>query len=280
MPVEKDANNGLDKVIIRSQQGATAEVYLHGAHVVSWKDPSGKDILFTSKEAVFKPPKAIRGGVPVCFPQFGQLGPLGQHGFARNSSFRLLEETADSATLVLKAIGSEDPKYPHPFELKVKVQLGDNSLQQELAVTNTGDKEMAFTAALHTYFAVSAIESVTVEGLSGVTYTDSLQGGVKVVQDGPVVFDQEVDRIYLAAPDAAMKIVDKGSGSTVEVHKHNFPDAVVWNPWVDKSKAMGDFGDDEYKVMLCIEPAVAGSGPVTVAPGASWTGSQTLVHKS
>lgn len=198
---------------------------------------------------------------------------------------------------------------------------------------------MAFTAALHTYFAVSSIDAVTVEGLSGVTYTDSLAGGARVVQEGPVVFDREVDRIYLAAPDAAMKvseaaaaagmqwmgvwveplgrweatarpvmsgvgsrpltcscmtcsccsageqpwrlltgqlpdttdcvmvmcasvktlhppllllvctqIVDKGSGSSVQVHKHNFPDAVVWNPWVDKSKAMGDFGDDEYKV--------------------------------
>lgn len=69
-----------------------------------------------------------------------------------------------------------------------------------------GDSEMAFTAALHTYFAVSDIAGVTVEGLGGVTYTDSLQGGVKVVQQGPVVFDREVDRIYLAAPDAAMKV--------------------------------------------------------------------------
>lgn len=280
MPVEKDSFNGMDKVVIKNQQGYTAEVYLHGAHVVSWQGPAGKDIMFCSKEAVFKPPKAIRGGVPVCFPQFGQLGPLGQHGFARNSAFTVAEEAADSVTLVLKATGSEDPKYPHPFDLRVKVQLDNNTLTQELAVTNTGDAEMAFTAALHTYFAASAIEGVTVEGLSGVTYTDSLAGGARVVQEGPVVFDREVDRIYLAAPDAAMKIVDKGSGSSVQVHKQNFPDAVVWNPWVDKSKAMGDFGDEEYKVMLCIEPAVAGSGPVKLAPGASWSGSQTLVKSS
>lgn len=92
-----------------------------------------------------------------------------------------------------------------------------------------GDSEMAFTAALHTYFAVSAIEGVTVEGLSGVTYTDSLAGGARVVQQGPVMFDREVDRIYLAAPDAAMKVRSAGScgwvirefaNSTVWVAKH------------------------------------------------------------
>ncbi|KAF8068431.1 BETAC-AD [Scenedesmus sp. PABB004] len=262
-------------------QGASAEIYLHGAHVTSWKDPSGKDILFTSSRAIFKPPKAIRGGVPVCFPQFGQLGPLGQHGFARNSRFELAAESGAAATLVraarprrpapcaaqpsptpdqrpagmharaprqvLKASGSEDPKYPHPFELSVRVELGDGSLTQELSVTNTGGAAMAFTAALHTYFAVPDITSVVVEGLDGVAFTDSLAGGARHTQAGPVGFDREVDRIYLAAPDGAMRVVDRGSGAVVEVHKTAFPDAVVWNPWVDKAAAMADFGDDEYK---------------------------------
>lgn len=280
MPVVTDPTNGMEKLVLRSEQGATSEIYLHGAHVVSWKDPSGKDIMFTSKQAIFKPPKAIRGGVPVCFPQFGQLGPLGQHGFARNSKFEVAEDSSNSATLVLKATGSEDPKYPHPFELTVKITLADDTFTQELAVKNTGDSEMSFTAALHTYYKISSIENVKVEGLSGVTYTDSLAGGQKVQQEGPVVFDKEVDRIYLAAPDSAMKIVDSGSGAVVEVHKTNFPDAVVWNPWVDKASSMADFGDEEYKEMLCIEPAVAGSGPVKLAPGASWAGTQKLVYKS
>jgi glucose-6-phosphate 1-epimerase len=208
---------------------------------------------------------------------------------------------------------------------------------------------MSFTAALHTYFAVSSIDAVKVTGLEGVSYSDSLAGGAKATQEGPVVFDREVDRIYLGAPDAAMQvrgagsavrswqrstarrrvslphaptprtprthppprlqIHDAGSGRRVCVHKAAFPDAVVWNPWVGKSQAMADFGDEEYKVcctcccvmkrvvsrtqrsadvlrtrsrvclqvMLCIEPAVAGSGSVELAAGASWSGSQTLV---
>lgn len=275
-----DPTSGLEKLVLRSDGGATSEVYLHGAHVVSWLTATGKDVMFTSKQAIFKPPKAIRGGVPVCFPQFGQLGPLGQHGFARNSKFEVVSDSNSSATLVLKATGQEDPKYPHPFQLTVKVSLGDNTFTQELAVTNTGDSEMSFTAALHTYYKISSIDKVSVEGLSGVTYTDSLAGGQQVQQQGPVVFDGEVDRIYLAAPDAAIKVIDAGSGSSIEVHKTNFPDAVVWNPWVDKSKAMADFGDEEYKEMLCIEPAVAGSGPVKLAPGALWCGTQKLVYNS
>eukprot|EP00878_Enallax_costatus_P002464 GHUV01002644.1.p2 GENE.GHUV01002644.1~~GHUV01002644.1.p2 ORF type:complete len:282 (+),score=70.65 GHUV01002644.1:245-1090(+) len=280
MPVTTDPINGMEKVILRTEQGATAEIYLHGAHVVSWKDPSGKDILFTSKQAIFKAPKAIRGGVPVCFPQFGQLGPLGQHGFARNSKFEVLEDSSNSATLILRATGTEDPKYPHPFELTVKITLGDDTFTQDLTAKNTGDSELSFTAALHTYYHVSSIDKVTVEGLSGTTYSDSLAGGQEVQQEGPVVFDREVDRIYLKAPDSGIRIVDSGSGASVEVHKTNFPDAVVWNPWVDKAHSMADFGDEEYKEMLCIEPAVAKSGAMKLAPGESWTGTQKLVYKS
>ncbi|GBF93444.1 glucose-6-phosphate 1-epimerase [Raphidocelis subcapitata] len=275
MGIVKDDAHGLDKVVLKTPQGASSEVFLHGAHVTSFKTASGKDVMFLSKESVFKPPKAIRGGVPVCFPQFGQLGPLGQHGFARNTAFEVVESSDSSVTLLLKASGREDERYPHPFELRVSVKLEDEALTQEMTATNTGDKPMDFTCALHTYFSVSSIEKVHVEGLDGVGYTDSLQGGKPLTQDGPVVFRQEVDRIYLATPDT-IKIVDEGAGSCVEITKTGFPDAVVWNPWIDKSKAMGDFGDDEYQVMLCIEPAVAGSGAVTLAPGKRWTGTQSL----
>jgi len=264
-------------VVLRSEQGESSEVYLHGAHVVTWKTADGKDLLFTSKQAIFKPPKAIRGGVPVCFPQFGQLGPLGQHGFARNSMFKVTAGTSNSVTLSLSASGAEDAKYPHPFELQVKVELGPGTFTQELEVLNSGSSPMSFTCALHTYFAVPSISEVQVLGLEGTTYTDSLAGGAKVVQEGPVVFDKEVDRIYVAAPHV-IKI--KSGSSTLEVHKVNFPDAVVWNPWIDKSKSMGDFGDEEYKEMLCIEPSVAGSGPVVLEPGKTWSAQQKLVASS
>ncbi|KAI8473961.1 MAG: galactose mutarotase-like protein [Monoraphidium minutum] len=277
--VEKDDANGMDKVVLKTDKGASAEVYLHGAHISSFKTASGKDVVWVSKEAVFKPPKAIRGGVPVCFPQFGQLGPLGQHGFARNTAFDVVDGSESSVTLLLKATGEEDARFPHAFDLRVKVALEDERLTQELEATNTGSDAMDFTCALHTYFGVSAIDKVRVEGLDGVGYTDSLQGGKALTQDGPVAFAEEVDRIYLKTPDS-IKIIDEGAGSCVEITKSGFPDAVVWNPWVDKSKAMGDFGDEEYQVMLCIEPAVAGSGAVKLEPGKTWSGAQTLALSS
>lgn len=278
-PIVTDTENSLDKVVLKSVDGDTCEIYLHGGHVVSWKTPAGEDIIFTSKEAVFKPPKAIRGGVPICFPQFGNLGPLSvQHGFARNTKFEVLEGSDDwTATLVMKHTG-DGQDYPHPFELRTTVSLCTHSYAQDLTVTNTGSEAFGFTTALHTYYKISSVATTRVEGLKGTAYLDSLDGR-KEKQEEPdsLVFDKEVDRIYLQAPDE-LKIVDEGAGRTITVQKVNFPDAVVWNPWVDKAKGMADFGDEEYKEMLCIEPAVASSGPITLAPGESWTGRQLITY--
>lgn len=273
--VVTDTSNGMEKVVLRSSQGETAEVYLHGAHVVTWKDAEGRDLMFTSKQAIFQPPKAIRGGVPVCFPQFGGLGPLGQHGFARNSMFRVTEATDNKVVMVLVCSGSEDARYPHPFQLTIRVELAPHTLVQHLAVRNTGSSPMEFTAALHTYYQVPAIGDVRVTGLEGTTYSNSLAGGERVVQEGPVVFDREVDRIYINTP-APIRVTTPGL--TFTITKPGFPDAVVWNPWVDKSRAMADFGDEEYKEMLCIEPAMALSGPYSLAAGAEWSGTQELSY--
>lgn len=247
-------------------------------------------------------PHTPSGGIPVCFPQFGQLGPLGQHGFARNSAFSLVapedddasdqkEPGAASATLALRATGQEDARFPHAFELRVRVRLSADGLRlrQELDVTNpSATTAFDFTAALHTYFVVAppapsggggGIAALSVEGLSGTTYSDSLDAGVEKPQQGAVTFDQEVDRIYLNAPDAgivARNVVARGG--SVEVRKAGFRDAVVWNPWADKARAMADFGDDEYPGMLCIEPAVAKSGAVTLEAGGQWRGWQELVY--
>jgi glucose-6-phosphate 1-epimerase len=233
----------------------------------------------------FKPsPLDNSGGIPVCFPQFGQLGPLGQHGFARNSAFSVVEEEEPSSAavaLALTATGEEDARFPHPFHLRVRTSLSPdgNTLRQDLTVKNTGNAPFDFTAALHTYFAVPDVAELSVEGLDASTYSDSLDGGKERPQIGPVIFDQEVDRIYLNAPDSG--IIAKNAvakGAKVEVRKGGFKDAVVWNPWVEKAAAMADFGDDEFQRMLCIEPAVAKSGAVTVEKGEEWGGWQELVY--
>ncbi|EIE25671.1 galactose mutarotase-like protein [Coccomyxa subellipsoidea C-169] len=271
-----DQSSGQKYVVLKSAEGTTAEIFLHGAHVTSWKTVSGEEVLFVSKQAVYKPPKAIRGGIPVCFPQFGGFGPLSQHGFARNSEFAVTDSAADSVTLSLTPSKDQLQLFPHPFELKVKVDVGNDVLEQTLTATNTGSKAFELTAALHTYFSISSIDKARVDGLSGVDYLDSLQDKRRLTENGASVrFGGEVDRIYLATP-SRLEVVDEGRGRAVVVEKQGFPDAVVWNPWVDKAAGMGDFGDDEYKEMVCLEPAVAGSGPVTLQPGATWTAKQTL----
>lgn len=274
-----EQGGALEKLCLRVAQGDTAEVCLHGGHIISWKDSRGQDLMFLSKKAIFQPPKAIRGGVPICFPQFSDFGPLGQHGFVRNRSFQVVESNDWSATLVLDYTGDQEA-YPYPFELKTTISLCENSLAQELTVTNKGTAPMEFTCALHTYFQVSSIDQARVVGLKGAKYLDSLKGRIEVdEQEEAVVFDREVDRIYLTTTEN-IKVVDAGRNLVVEVHKKNLPDAVVWNPWIDKSKAMADFGDEEYKEMLCVEPAVAGSGPVVLPPGETWSGGQLLLVRN
>ncbi|CAL8469848.1 g9390 [Coccomyxa elongata] len=274
--ITTDEFSGLKKVQLQSAEGTSAEIFLHGAHVTSWKTSKGEEVLFVSKQAIYKPPKAIRGGIPVCFPQFGGFGPLSQHGFARNSEFTVSASAADSVTLSFTPREEQLNLFSHPFELTVQVRVGSDTLEQTLTATNTGSEPFELTAALHTYFRISSIDKARVDGLQGVDYLDSLQEKERFTENGASVhFSGEVDRIYLATP-GRLEVVDEAKGRAVVIEKEGFPDAVVWNPWIEKAAGMGDFGDEEYKEMVCLEPAVAGSGPVTLQPGASWSAKQML----
>lgn len=275
---------GLTVVTLRSPEGYTAQVYTHGAHVTSWKTPAGEEQIFVSEHAIFTPPTAIRGGIPICWPQFGDMGPCkAQHGFTRNSEFRIIDSTApNSVTMELAGTGAAPADFPVPFILRCRVTVNDGWLDQELTVINPEEaaEPLRFTTALHTYFRLAnGIDSAEVRGLSGCRYLDNLQARKECVESAETVTFEvgEVDRIYCGTP-AELGIVDGGSGGgrTVRIVKNGFPDAVVWNPHVEKSAKMKDFGDDEWKDMVCVEVAVAGSGPVEVAPGAQWSGSQRL----
>jgi len=261
---------------------ATAEVYLYGAHVTSWT-VGGKDLIFVSKEAIFKPPKAIRGGIPVCWPAFSDFKSdsfkgLASHGFARNSTFELQESTPESATLVLDGSSQMGPEGPS-CKLQIKVTLQPTKLLQEMTVANEGSTAFEFTAALHSYFRVADITQTRLEGLGEgqQPYLDNMDKRSRKESAGTLTVDQEVDRIYLqASPEVT--VVDGAGGHSLQVARSGFPDVVVWNPWVDKSKATGDFGDEEYKEMLCVEVAIAPSGPAKVEGGATWQASQTLSY--
>ncbi|KAJ9510409.1 hypothetical protein QJQ45_015881 [Haematococcus lacustris] len=272
------------------------------------------ELLFVSEKAIFAPPKAIRGGVPLCFPQFGMMGPMpSQHGFARNVAFSVVEQEPWRVKLALEYDGSSQPAFPHPFTLHIIISICDNHLLQELVVLNTGagrlgfadmvleaavqgvhtaagtscsallqscPSPLTFTAALHTYIRVTDIHTAKVRGLSQGRYLDNLASLQQSTQEEEELgFSGEVDRVYLSTPNT-IQVIDPSGKRIVTVSKEGFPDAIVWNPWIAKAASMADFGDEEYKVMICIEPAVAGSGPVTLEPGAEWQGKQDLAYQS
>ncbi|KAK4564877.1 hypothetical protein RGQ29_006795 [Quercus rubra] len=279
--------NGLDKVVLRDPRGSSAEVYLYGAHVTSWKNDHGEELLFVSSKAIFKPPKAIRGGIPICFPQFSNLGSLEQHGFARNRLWTIdtdpppFSTTSSSKTfvdLILKPSEEDMKIWAHSFEFRLRVALGpggDLLLTSRIRNTSVDGKPFSFTFAYHTYFSVSDISEVRVEGLETLDYLDNLQNRERFTEQGDAItFESEVDKIYLSTP-TKIAILDHEKKRTFVLRKDGLPDAVVWNPWDKKAKAMVDFGDEEYKHMLCVE-AAAVEKPITLKAGEEWKGRQEL----
>ncbi|KAL4856516.1 putative glucose-6-phosphate 1-epimerase [Chlorella vulgaris] len=270
---------GLPSVVLRAADGsATATVHQHGATLTSWavsgaEKEEEEELLFVSPLAVFAPPKAIRGGAPVCWPQFGSLGPLkAQHGFARNMEWTIDEVAGDSCSLVLCSDAVTRAEWPHDFKLTMQVSLLPNgALKQSLRVLNTGDSPFEFTTALHTYFRVSDVSKASVVGLKGLSYFDNAAGSLATDDADAVTFTGEVDRAYIGAP-SPLKLVDSGRGAVVMVHKEGFQDAVVWNPWEAKAAGMADLGPEHWRGFVCVEATQARSGAVTLAPGQDWEG--------
>ncbi|KAL6843861.1 hypothetical protein ACP4OV_026432 [Aristida adscensionis] len=284
---------GLEKLVLRGARGWSAEVQLYGGQVTSWKNDHGDELLFVSSKAIFKPPKAIRGGIPICFPQFGTQGNLEKHGFARNRFWAIDDNSPPFpvntaiktfADLILKPADEDLKIWPHSFEFRLRVALapgGDLILTSRIRNTNTDGRPFSFTFAYHTYLSVSDIRAanvpseVRVEGLETLDYLDNLKAKERFTEQGDaIVFESEVDKIYLDAP-SKIAIIDHEKKRTFVLRKDGLPDAVVWNPWDKKSKTMQDFGDEEYKHMLCVEPAVV-EKPITLKPGEEWKGRMEL----
>ncbi|KAL0910064.1 hypothetical protein M5K25_020994 [Dendrobium thyrsiflorum] len=274
--------NGIEQVMLRVPRGASARVSLHGGQVISWKNERGEELLFTSSKAIFKPPKAMRGGIPICFPQFGNCGSLEQHGFARNKVWSVDDDPPtlhpnDSngkvfVDLLLKPMEDDLKFWPHCFEFRLRVSLSmDGDLTLISRIRNINGKPFSFSIAYHTYFSVSDISEVRVEGLETLDYLDNLCQKERFTEQGDAItFESEVDRIYLGTPNV-VAVLDHEKKRTFVIRKGGLPDMVVWNPWEKKSKSMLDLGDDEYKQMLCVD-AAAIERPITLKPGEEWTG--------
>lgn len=282
MPVAALRGRGeMDTLVLTAADGAHAELYLAGAHLTSWVPAGAAEQLFVSARSAYTPGTAIRGGVPVIFPQFGP-GPIPRHGFARTSTWEVAAAGesptgAARATLALRDSETTRRVWPFAFEAQLGVELLGQTITVSLGIGNPGPAPLTFTAALHTYVAVADIARATVEGLAGVPYRDQTRGNASVVDEAPgLTFEREVDRLYVRTPRELRLHDGRGPDArVVAIHADGFPDAVVWNPWAEKARALDDLADDEYQRFVCIEAAAAAE-PVVVALGARWTGAQRL----
>ena len=254
---------------VAGPDGSTASVALHGGHVVSWRTAAGVERLFLSDRATTAGGAAIRGGIPVCFPQFAGLGPLPKHGFARTARWSQL----GASTFALDVAADAWPGWPHRAALILDVLLGPGTLTTLLRVFNHGEVALSFTGALHTYLACRDVTAVTVHGLEG----REIHPGGHV--DGAIGFGDGSADVDLAVLAAAGPVRVDGlgldPGRPLSCAQTGFPDVVVWNVGARLGAAMGDLGKGQWRDYVCVEAAVV-ADPIVVAPGSSWTGSQTL----
>ena len=269
--------NGFSKLRIEEVSGACAEVYLYGAHVTSWIPASGPEALFLSREAVFSPGTSIRGGVPVIFPQFAELGGLPKHGFARTHPWRWVDSAATGNGVTLELTDSEDTRriWPHSFLLRLIVEVGPDRLDLRLMVENTGGEPFDFSGALHTYLRVSDIANVVVRGLFGASYLDrQATAGASVDSAEELAITGFVDRVYPNAPPT-VSVIDQGYDRTLKLAGRTFADAVVWNPGPELAAKLLDLDDVEYREMLCVEAAQV-CARISLAPEQRWQGGQLI----
>lgn len=263
-------------VIELTAPGGTATVALQGAQVLSWVPAGQSEVLWLSPVARLGTAKAPRGGIPVCWPWFGPhpTDPARPaHGFARTARWDIIAaEVGDAETRVTLALdpgAGTQARWEGRAHLTLTIALSD-ALDLGLTTTATGDAPLMLTQALHTYFAVSEIARVSVTGLEGHDYIDKLDGGQVKPQRGRIIFDRETDRIYLG-PAPRTVVDDRGGARCMTIEPSGSRSTVVWNPWIDKARRLGDMGEHGWRTMVCVETANAGPDVIRLPPGMSHT---------
>lgn len=293
--------------------GFRAVVLKQGAQLIHFLTDSDADSdkeenwLWVSELAEYNQGESVRGGVPICWPVFGQFNAnpqpvkdsfatikdMPQHGYARTQPFELEsfsvnntdKKDAQTATLVL-ALDShqiDDTLASIPnLALKAIFTFSSNGFEIELITQNNSDSTVTFSQALHTYLPTSDITKTHIQGFDKVTYSDALTvdndtGGWQTkTQHGDITFDGEVDRVYHDTPDITLNTPSR-CYSLVATNSHS---TVVWNPWIEKSKQISQFADDDYQRMLCIETANAHLDAVTLAAGEVYSISLALQRQN
>ena len=269
--------NGRPAVALQSSDGARATILLHGGHLVSWIPAGGQEQFYLSPTSQYGEGQAVRGGVPVIFPQFSTRGTLPRHGLVRTRAWEHVEMPSHGAhaqaVLRLAADDATRALWPHEFEAEITLSLVGRQLDIEFAVTNTGDAAFDFTVALHSYLRTNDVLKAQLEGLQGVKYEDNTTGQWQQQWGDVTQVVGELDRLYHEAPSA---LTLRELGRRLAIVQAGFTDVVVWNPGPDKAAQLSDLPDEDWRKMLCVEAARV-IDPVTLPPGEEWAGMQTLI---
>ena len=275
----------LDQLTCWRVRTARAELLLaqQGAQILSYQRDGEQPLIWLSPQAAYQRGQGVRGGVPICWPWFGDLrrnplavqqqyqgdSPAPFHGLVRDLDWQLLgidsQDGAVSLTFAFDTRTQPLPGWPHAAELRLSIRL-DQQLSLALDSHNLGRDSLAISQALHSYFAVSDIRQVRVAGLDGCPYIDTLQDWQRLQQQGELTFAGETDRIYLETP-ARLDILDPAWQRRIRLHSSGTRSAVLWNPWIDKSQRLSQFASDAWQGMLCIEHANVLDDIRLLAPG-------------
>ncbi len=264
----KKLPNGFEYIEV-SNSVAKAKIALQGAHLFHYQRQNDETpILWVSEASNFILGESIRGGIPLCWPWFGMHktnADMPQHGFARTFMWKLLDskDLQNSSKLTLLLVSSEESLafFPYKFELTYTLTIG-KELTLELTTKNCDDKSFNITQALHTYFNISHISNIHVNGLEERPYFDALTSENKI-QKGNITFNQELDRVYQKV-NTPISLVD--SEREITISNRGSDSAIVWNPWLDKCSRMSAMKSDSYETMVCIESANAFDDIRTVTP--------------
>ncbi|MFU2510522.1 D-hexose-6-phosphate mutarotase [Pseudoalteromonas sp. ASV78] len=271
----EQTDTGLEYINVASEF-CRAKIFLQGAQLTEFTPTGKKPLIWVSSEEDYQEGKSVRGGMPICWPWFGVNSnpdwPI--HGVARTSLWRADEVTEQDeqikVSLTLPMAQVDESYWPHKSKLKVEFVL-TTKLEVRLTTTNLSNQTITFTQALHTYFPTPAIAETQVDGLQGSKYIEFGEGPFD--QNELVGFARETDMVYTQAADTQRIITPDG---IIEVGRENSSSCVLWNPWIDKSKRLSNFADDEYHTMLCLEAANVMDDSAVVAPGESHTLATTI----
>lgn len=262
------------RVVLTHPNGSRAEIHRYGAHLTSWIDTTGREHFFLSPRAGYSNGISIRGGIPVVFPQFASTGSLPKHGLLRTRVWDITRQLPSSATFRITDDHETRTLWPYSFLAELDITL-DATLTVALHITNTGDSSFSFTSALHNYFRVDDVSAAAVEGLAGATYRDKVLDNTEHVDTAPAIrIEGETDRVYLDGP-REVRLVNIEDDRSLHIHATGFGDWVVWNPGAELAATLADMEPEGYRQMLCVEAALVRE-PMTLAPGAKWTGTQTI----